>query len=86
VPPETRFANGPHGAVGYQVFGRGPDLVFVSQWGTNIDTFWDEPSAARYLDRLATFSRVILYDKRGTGVSDPAVTSFRKNWLPAVLR
>jgi pimeloyl-ACP methyl ester carboxylesterase len=45
--------------------------VFISQWGTNIDTFWDEPSAARYLDRLATFSRVILYDKRGTGVSDP---------------
>ncbi len=71
VPPETRFAKGPHGAVGYQVFGNGPDLVFVSQWGTNIDTFWDEPSAARYLDRLATFSRVILYDKRGTGVSDP---------------
>ena len=71
MPPETRFAKGPHGAVGYQVFGSGPDLVFVSQWGTNIDTFWDEPSAARYLDRLATFSRVILYDKRGTGVSDP---------------
>lgn len=71
MPPETRFAKGPHGAVGYQVFGSGPDLVFVSQWSTNIDTFWDEPSAARYLDRLATFSRVILYDKRGTGVSDP---------------
>ncbi len=72
MPPETKFAHGPDGAVGYQVFGDGPvDLVFVTQWGTNIDTFWDEPSAARYLDRLATFSRVILLDKRGSGVSDP---------------
>jgi class 3 adenylate cyclase len=71
MPPETRYARGPDGAVGYQVFGQGPpDLVFVTQWGTNIDMFWDEPSAARYLDRLATFSRVILFDKRGTGVSD----------------
>ncbi|MGI9666297.1 MAG: alpha/beta fold hydrolase [Acidimicrobiia bacterium] len=72
VPPETKFARGPEGAVAYQVFGEGPpDLVFVTQWSTNIDTFWDEPSAARYLDRLASFSRVILLDKRGTGVSDP---------------
>ncbi|MGI9583980.1 MAG: alpha/beta fold hydrolase, partial [Acidimicrobiia bacterium] len=72
MPPETRYARGPDGAVGYQVFGQGPpDLVFITQWGTNIDMFWDEPSAARYLDRLATFSRVILFDKRGTGVSDP---------------
>jgi class 3 adenylate cyclase/pimeloyl-ACP methyl ester carboxylesterase len=45
--------------------------MFITQWGTNIDLFWDEPSAARYLDRLATFSRVIVFDKRGTGVSDP---------------
>lgn len=72
MPPETRYAHGPDGAVAYQVFGTGPrDLMLVTQWGTNIDTFWDEPSAARYLDRLASFSRVILFDKRGTGVSDP---------------
>lgn len=72
VPPETRYTVGPGGAVGCQIFGEGPpDLVFITQWGTNIDLFWDEPSAARYLDRLATFSRVILFDKRGTGISDP---------------
>ena len=46
-------------------------LVFITQWGTNVDNYWDEPSAARYLDRLASFSRVILFDKLGTGVSDP---------------
>jgi len=71
VAPETKYAHGPSGAVAYQVFGEGPDLVFITQWGTNIDLFWDEPSAARYLDRLASFSRVILFDKRGTGISDP---------------
>ena len=72
VPPDTLYARSPSGAIGYQVFGDGPvDLVFVTQWGTNIDNYWDEPTAARYLDRLASFSRVILFDKRGTGISDP---------------
>ena len=65
------YARSTDGAVGYQVFGEGPvDLVYVTQWGTNIDNYWDEPTAVRYLDRLASFSRVILFDKRGTGVSD----------------
>jgi class 3 adenylate cyclase len=72
MPPETHYARSPDGAVGYQVFGDGPiDLVFVTQWGTNVDTIWEEPSAARYFDRLASFARVIVFDKRGTGVSDP---------------
>lgn len=72
MQPETKYAQSPNGAIGYQVFGEGPvDLVFVTQWGTNIDNYWDEPSASRYLDRLASFSRVILFDKLGTGVSDP---------------
>lgn len=75
MPPETKYAHGPDGAVGYQVFGSGPiDLVFLTQWATNIDTYWDEPSAVRYFDRLASFSRVILFDKRGTGVSDAVST------------
>jgi class 3 adenylate cyclase len=72
MQPETKYAQSPNGAVGYQVFGEGPlDLVFITQWGTNVDNYWDEPSAARYLDRLASFSRVIMFDKLGTGVSDP---------------
>ena len=71
--PESRYAYAEDGsAIGYQVFGEGPvDLVFVTQWATNVDLLWEEPSAARYLDRLASFSRVILFDKRGTGISDP---------------
>jgi pimeloyl-ACP methyl ester carboxylesterase len=89
VPPETKYARSADGAVGYQVFGEGPvDLVFVTQWGTNIDNYWDEPTAARYLDSLASFSRVILFDKRGTGISDqvpmddlPAMDSWMENIL-----
>ncbi|MFV1998825.1 MAG: hypothetical protein ACC654_00520 [Acidimicrobiia bacterium] len=64
--PETKYAQSKDGAIGYQVFGDGPiDIVFLTNWQTNIDLLWDEPSAVRYLDRLASFSRVILFDKRG---------------------
>ena len=70
--PETRYAASPDGYVAYQVFGSGPlDLVFLTNWATNMDAMWDEPSVATYMDRLGSFSRVIWYDKRGTGVSDP---------------
>ena len=54
------------------MFGTGPlDLVFMTNWATNMDAMWDEPSMAAYMERLGSFSRVIWYDKRGTGVSDP---------------
>ena len=46
------------------------DLVFVPGWASNIDTFWEEPAFARFLTRLASFSRLVLFDKRGTGLSD----------------
>jgi hypothetical protein len=69
---ETRFATSNEGHVAYQVVGSGPrDLVFVPSWGSNVDVMWEEPSLARFLHRLATFSRLLCFDKRGTGVSDP---------------
>lgn len=69
--PETHFAHTPRGAIGYQVFGEGDrDIVFITHWVTNVDAYWDEPSAARYLDRLASMGRVVLIDKLGSGVSD----------------
>jgi class 3 adenylate cyclase len=69
---ETRFATSNDGHVAYQVVGSGPrDIVFVPNWGTNVDVMWEEPSLARFLRRLATFSRLVCFDKRGTGVSDP---------------
>lgn len=71
--PETRYARGPDDAyVAYQLFGGGPRVVvFITSWLQNLDVMWDEPSLAAYLDRLASFSRVVCFDKRGSGVSDP---------------
>jgi class 3 adenylate cyclase/pimeloyl-ACP methyl ester carboxylesterase len=70
--PETLFAEGPEGLVAYQVWGSGSfDLLFVPSWLWNIDMMWDQPRIERYLRKLGSFSRVIAFDKRGTGVSDP---------------
>jgi pimeloyl-ACP methyl ester carboxylesterase len=69
--PETRYAHSGDVNIAYQVVGEGPrDLVVVPGWVSNIDLFWDEPHVARFLERLASFSRLILFDKRGTGLSD----------------
>jgi len=58
--------------VAYQAFGAGPhDLLFVTNWGTNLDAMWEEPSLAQFFHRLGRVGRVICFDKRGTGVSDP---------------
>ena len=71
VTPQTRYAQSGKISIAYQVIGSGPlDLVYVSGWVSNIDEFWTEPSYARFLTRLATFSRLIVFDKRGTGLSD----------------
>lgn len=57
--------------IAYQTLGEGPrDLVFVPGFVSNVEHWWEEPAAARFLERLATFSRLILFDKRGTGLSD----------------
>jgi pimeloyl-ACP methyl ester carboxylesterase/DNA-binding winged helix-turn-helix (wHTH) protein len=62
--------------IAYQVVGEGPlDLVFVMGWVSHLEAFWQEPSFARFLMRLASFSRLILFDKRGTGLSDPVPLS-----------
>jgi pimeloyl-ACP methyl ester carboxylesterase len=67
----TRYARSGEVNIAYQVVGEGPlDLVFVSGWVSNLDVMWEEPSFARFLRRLASFSRLILFDKRGTGLSD----------------
>jgi pimeloyl-ACP methyl ester carboxylesterase len=72
VKPETRYAKAVDGVhIAYQVVGEGPiDLVFVMGWTTNIEAMWEEPRLARFLSRLASFARLILFDKRGVGLSD----------------
>ncbi len=69
--PEVKYAVSGDVNIAYQVVGDGPiDLVFVMGWISHLEYFWTEPSFARFLRRLATFARVILFDKRGTGLSD----------------
>ncbi len=69
--PATKYARSGDINIAYQVFGSGlVDLVVVPGWVSNIDLFWEEPTFARFFLRLASFARVILFDKRGTGLSD----------------
>ncbi|WP_204326018.1 adenylate/guanylate cyclase domain-containing protein [Sulfitobacter sediminilitoris] len=69
--PDTQYTLSGDISIAYQVFGDGEeDLVFVPGWISNIDLFWDEPVVARFLTELSSFCRVILFDKRGTGLSD----------------
>ena len=71
MPPETRYAKSGDVNIAYQVVGKGPpDLVLVPGWMSNIDVFWEEPAIERFFKRLASFARLILFDKRGTGQSD----------------
>jgi pimeloyl-ACP methyl ester carboxylesterase/class 3 adenylate cyclase len=71
VPPETRYARSGDVSIAYQVIGEGPfDLVFVPPFVTHVELWWSLPSFAPTLERLASFSRLILFDKRGTGMSD----------------
>src|SRR5436309_1053464 len=71
VMPRTRYATNGDLSIAYQVIGDGPvDLVVVPGFVSHIEVLWDEPSAARFFEHLASFARVILFDKRGMGLSD----------------
>ncbi len=71
MKPETRYARSGDVNIAYQVVGEGPrDLVLVPGWVSNIEVFWEEPTAARFFERLGAFTRLVLFDKRGTGLSD----------------
>ncbi len=70
--PETKYAESENGQIAYQVFGSGDrNILFIPNWASNLEVMWEEPSLVRYLKRLASIGRVIYFDKRGTGVSDP---------------
>jgi pimeloyl-ACP methyl ester carboxylesterase len=71
--PETRYARSGDVWIAYQAFGDGPaDLVFAPGYVSNIELGWSLPGRAAFLEELASFARVIQFDKRGTGMSDPA--------------
>jgi len=73
--PKTRYAKSGELNIAYQVVGdNGPDLVFVMGWVSHVEYFWTHPRVAAFFRRLAGFSRLILFDKRGTGLSDRVTT------------
>ena len=69
-PPETHYATSGEVQIAYQVFGVGPELIWVPGWVSQLDLYWEEPALVRFLRRLATFARVIVFDRRGLGLSD----------------
>jgi class 3 adenylate cyclase len=72
MPPVTRYARSGELHIAYQVVGDGPlDLLYVPSWISQVEHYWEEPTIARYFGRLASFSRLIMFDRRGTGLSDP---------------
>jgi pimeloyl-ACP methyl ester carboxylesterase/class 3 adenylate cyclase len=70
TPPETHYATSGAVQIAYQVFGEGPDLVWVPGWVSQLDLYWEEPMLARFLRRLGSFARVVVFDRRGLGLSD----------------
>jgi pimeloyl-ACP methyl ester carboxylesterase len=71
MPPQTHYARSGNVNIAFQVLGEGPrDLVMAFGYVSNIEVIWEEPMLARFLTRLAGCSRLILFDKRGTGLSD----------------
>jgi class 3 adenylate cyclase/pimeloyl-ACP methyl ester carboxylesterase len=70
--PTTQYAQSGDVNIAYQVFGEGPiDLVFVAGFISHVEGVWEDPLLRRFFERLASFARVINFDKRGQGLSDP---------------
>src|SRR5260370_17523499 len=71
LTPTTRYARSGNVSIAYQVLGDGPgDLIMVFGWVSNVEVNWEEPMLARFLTQLARYTRLIVFDKRGTGLSD----------------
>ena len=69
--PETRDAKSDDCHIEYQIVGKGPlDVVFIPGFVSHVEHGWDDPRLAHFYRRLASFARLILFDKRGTGMSD----------------
>ena len=76
MPPETRYARYRDDHIAYQTVGEGPrDIVFMSAWFSHVDGRWEEPRFAAMLRRFSTMGRLIVFDKRGSGASDPLATA-----------
>ena len=80
--PETRYAKSGDIRIAYQVVGNGPlDLVFVPGFISNLDAHWEDPGFSHLMTRLGSFTRLIMLDKRGTGLSDKSTPALGTNRL-----
>ena len=71
MQPDTQYAKSGDVHIAYQAFGEGPiNLVMVPGFVSNVEAYWEQPDFARFLNRLASYARVVTFDKRGTGSSD----------------
>ena len=80
MQPETTYAPLGEDRIAYQVLGAGPDLVLTMGAFGHVDLLWEDPGVALFLRRLASFSRLITFDRRGTGASDPYPESVPPPW------
>ena len=80
-PPEIRYVSIGDGDVAYQVLGEGPgDLLFCNSLGGHVDLIWQIPQAAEFLEKIATFKRVLHMDRRGSGASDAVPLNAIPTW------
>jgi len=80
-PPDTKYVTVGDADVAYQVVGDGPhDLLYFAGLGSHVDLLWDYPPSAAFFTRLASFSRLILFDRRGAGASDAVPNSTISTW------
>ena len=76
MAPVTRYARSGEASIAYQVIGDGGlDLLFLTGWISQVEQLWEAPANRRFLERLAAFGRLILFDSRGTGLSDRVLAS-----------
>ena len=68
--PEAHYATSGEVQIAYHAFGDGPHPVWVPGWVSQLDLYWEEAALARFLRRLPSFSRVVVFDRRGLGLSD----------------
>lgn len=81
MQPETRYASVDGATVGYQIAGDGPiDVAFIMGVGSHLETRWDVPPLAAALERMASFGRLISFDRRGVGISDPVLPDDLPTW------
>lgn len=80
-PPPIQYARTPHGDIAYRTLGDGPhDLLLVNPMSRSIEHLWDYPANAELLERLARFCRLTVFDRRGSGISDPLPADLSPTW------